>query len=228
MGDWFRDKYAEGAHRSRCCASCARWTRSRRSPCAELFGAPHASQAQLGMDAEPGRLLAFLASRFEAPALKRRIYKQVNDLVRDFLVEPLRHNWRPGGARHVAERSPSLIARLPRRNISGGRPRCLWHDPGHRPDRLRRRSSNRTGVPPAGADHQLFPLPQQELNSSRCGSRGTRSAPRHRGHGALRRPGRGKVFTRDFNQIPHAHITTTTARKSFRCAAAGRHRAVAA
>jgi glycine hydroxymethyltransferase len=84
MGNWLSDKYAEGTVGRRFYAGCRNVDTVEAlaaEHARELFGAPHAYvQPHSGIDANLVAYWAILASRIEAPALRRAGARHVNDL----------------------------------------------------------------------------------------------------------------------------------------------------
>jgi glycine hydroxymethyltransferase len=221
MGNWLSDKYAEGTVGRRFYAGCQNvdTVESVASEHArELFGAPHAYvQPHSGIDANLVAYWAVLAERVEAPALKELGKRQINDLT-DTEWAKLRADL--GNQRMLGM---SLDA--------GGH---LTH--GFRPNISGKMFDQRSyGVDPATGLIDYAALREQAREFRPLVIVGGYSAyPRRVDFAALREIAdevgatlmvdmahfaglvAGKVFTGDFDPVPHAHIVTTTTHKSLR------------
>ncbi len=221
MGNWFSDKYAEGTVGRRFYAGCAQVDAVEAIAAGharELFGAPHAYvQPHSGIDANLVAFWAILADRVEAPALAKAGAAQVNDLTDSDWAE-LRHEL--GNQRMLGM---SLDA--------GGH---LTH--GFRPNISGKMFDQRSyGTHPATGliDYQALRGIAREFRPLVLLA-GYSAYPRKVNFAVMREIAdeigavfmvdmahfaglvAGKVFTGDFDPVPHAHIVTTTTHKSLR------------
>jgi glycine hydroxymethyltransferase len=221
MGNWLSDKYAEGTIGRRFYAGCQN-VDTVESVAAEhareLFGTPHAYvQPHSGIDANLVAYWAVLADRVEAPTLKRLGKRQVNDLTDGEWAE-LRAAF--GNQRMLGM---SLDA--------GGH---LTH--GFRPNISGKMFDQRSyGVDPATGQIDYAALRETAKEFRPLVIVGGYSAyPRKVNFRIMREIAdevgatfmvdmahfaglvAGKVFTGDFDPVPHAHIVTTTTHKSLR------------
>jgi glycine hydroxymethyltransferase len=221
MGNWLSDKYAEGTIGRRFYAGCQN-VDTVESVAAEhareLFGTPHAYvQPHSGIDANLVAYWAVLADRVEAPTLKRLGKRQVNDLTDGEWAE-LRAAF--GNQRMLGM---SLDA--------GGH---LTH--GFRPNISGKMFDQRSyGVNPATGQIDYAALRETAKEFRPLVIVGGYSAyPRKVNFRIMREIAdevgatfmvdmahfaglvAGKVFTGDFDPVPHAHIVTTTTHKSLR------------
>src|SRR5215218_9935207 len=221
MGNWLSDKYAEGTVGHRFYAGC-RNVDTVESVAAEhareLFGAPHAYvQPHSGIDANLVAYWAILAERVEVPALAKAQARQVNDLA-DADWARLRHEL--GNQRMLGM---SLDA--------GGH---LTH--GFRPNISGKMFDQRSyGTDPATGliDYDALRETAREFKPLIIVG-GYSAYPRKVNFRIMREIAdevgatflvdmahfaglvAGKVFTGDFDPVPHAHIVTTTTHKSLR------------
>ncbi|MEV7225523.1 glycine hydroxymethyltransferase [Polymorphospora sp. NPDC051019] len=221
MGNWFSDKYAEGTIGRRFYAGCRNVDTVEAiaaEHARELFGAPHAYvQPHSGIDANLVAFWAILADRVEAPALRKAQVRQVNDLTEEdwFALRRELGNQRMLGM--------SLDA--------GGH---LTH--GFRPNISGKMFDQRSyGTDPATGLIDYAALRQTAKEFKPLVLVGGYSAyPRKVNFRILREIAdevgatfmvdmahfaglvAGKVFTGDFDPVPHAHIVTTTTHKSLR------------
>jgi glycine hydroxymethyltransferase len=221
MGNWLSDKYAEGTVGRRFYAGCQN-VDTVESVAAEhareLFGAQHAYvQPHSGIDANLVAYWAILADRVEAPALKDLGKRQINDLT-DAEWAKLRSDL--GNQRMLGM---SLDA--------GGH---LTH--GFRPNISGKMFDQRSyGVDPATGQIDYAALRETARDFRPLVIVAGYSAyPRRVDFAAMREIAdevgatlmvdmahfaglvAGKVFTGDFDPVPHAHIVTTTTHKSLR------------
>jgi len=221
MGNWFSDKYAEGTIGRRFYAGCAQVDTVEAiaaEHARELFGAPHAYvQPHSGIDANLVAFWAILADRVEAPALAKAQVRHVNDL-NDQDWAQLRREL--GDQRMLGM---SLDA--------GGH---LTH--GFRPNISGKMFDQRSyGTDPVTGliDYQALRRTAQEFRPLVLLA-GYSAYPRKVNFAAMREIAdeigavfmvdmahfaglvAGKVFTGDFDPVPHAQIVTTTTHKSLR------------
>ncbi|MER7893914.1 glycine hydroxymethyltransferase [Micromonospora sp. NPDC094482] len=221
MGNWFSDKYAEGTVGRRFYAGCQNVDTVEAlaaEHARELFGAAHAYvQPHSGIDANLVAFWAVLADRVESPALKKAQVRQVNDLTEAdwFALRRELGNQRMLGM--------SLDA--------GGH---LTH--GFRPNISGKMFDQRSyGTDPATGliDYDKVAEIAREFKPLILVG-GYSAYPRKVNFRILREIAdsvgatfmvdmahfaglvAGKVFTGDFDPVPHAHIVTTTTHKSLR------------
>ncbi|MEU1589801.1 glycine hydroxymethyltransferase [Micromonospora sp. NPDC005710] len=221
MGNWFSDKYAEGTVGRRFYAGCQNVDTVEAlaaEHARELFGAAHAYvQPHSGIDANLVAFWAVLADRVESPALKKAQVRQVNDLTEAdwFTLRRELGNQRMLGM--------SLDA--------GGH---LTH--GFRPNISGKMFDQRSyGTDPATGliDYDRVAEAAREFKPLILVG-GYSAYPRKVNFRILREIAdsvgatfmvdmahfaglvAGKVFTGDFDPVPHAHIVTTTTHKSLR------------
>jgi glycine hydroxymethyltransferase len=221
MGNWFSDKYAEGTVGRRFYAGCQNVDTVEQIAAEHakaLFGAPYAYvQPHSGIDANLVAYWAILADRVEAPALAAAGRKNVNDMT-DAEWAQLRAAF--GNQRMLGM---SLDA--------GGH---LTH--GFRPNISGKMFDQRSyGVDPATGliDYDALRATAREFKPLVIVG-GYSAYPRKVNFRLMREIAdevgatfmvdmahfaglvAGKVFTGDFDPIPHAHIVTTTTHKSLR------------
>ncbi|MDZ5442918.1 glycine hydroxymethyltransferase [Micromonospora sp. 4G57] len=221
MGNWFSDKYAEGTVGRRFYAGCQNVDTVEAlaaEHARELFGAAHAYvQPHSGIDANLVAFWAILADRVESPALKKAQVRQVNDLTEAdwFALRRELGNQRMLGM--------SLDA--------GGH---LTH--GFRPNISGKMFDQRSyGTDPATGlvDYDKVAEAAREFKPLILVA-GYSAYPRRVNFRIMREIAdsvgatfmvdmahfaglvAGKVFTGDFDPVPHAHIVTTTTHKSLR------------
>jgi glycine hydroxymethyltransferase len=221
MGNWLSDKYAEGTIGRRFYAGCQNVDTVEAvavEHAKALFGAPHAYvQPHSGIDANLVAYWAILADRVEAPALATAQKRNVNDLSEGEWAQ-LRQAF--GNQRMLGM---SLDA--------GGH---LTH--GFRPNISGKMFDQRSyGVDPSTGliDYEGLRATAHEFRPLVIVG-GYSAYPRKVNFRIMREIAdevgatfmvdmahfaglvAGKVFTGDFDPIPHAHITTTTTHKSLR------------
>ncbi|SCL46905.1 glycine hydroxymethyltransferase [Micromonospora chersina] len=221
MGNWFSDKYAEGTIGRRFYAGCQNVDTVEAlaaDHAKELFGAAHAYvQPHSGIDANLVAFWAILADRVESPALRKAQVRQVNDLTEAdwFALRRELGNQRMLGM--------SLDA--------GGH---LTH--GFRPNISGKMFDQRSyGTDPATGlvDYDKVAEAAREFKPLILVA-GYSAYPRKVNFRIMREIAdsvgatfmvdmahfaglvAGKVFTGDFDPVPHAHIVTTTTHKSLR------------
>lgn len=221
MGNWFSDKYAEGTIGRRFYAGC-RNVDTVESIAAEhakeLFGAAHAYvQPHSGIDANLVAFWAILADRVEVPALQKYKARQLNDLSEADWFE-LRREF---GNQRMLGMSLDAGGHLThgfRPNISGKMfdQRSYGTDPVTGLidyDALRRTAHDFKPLIIVGG-YSAYPRKvnfriMREI-ADEVGATFMVDMAHFAGLVA------GKVFTGDFDPIPHAHIVTTTTHKSLR------------
>src|SRR5215475_1732437 len=221
MGNWLSDKYAEGTIGRRFYAGC-RNVDTVESLAAEharaLFGAAHAYvQPHSGIDANLVAYWAVLAARVEAPALRRAQVRHVNDLTEQ--------DWaalrRELGDQRMLGMSLDAGGHLThgfRPNISGKMfaQRSYGTDPATGLldyDSLRRAAREfRPLILVAGCSAYPRMINFRLLREIADEVDATLLVDMAHFAGLVA----GKVFTGDFDPVPHAHIVTTTTHKSLR------------
>ncbi|GAA0385599.1 glycine hydroxymethyltransferase [Micromonospora gifhornensis] len=221
MGNWFSDKYAEGTVGRRFYAGCQNVDTVEAlaaEHARELFGATHAYvQPHSGIDANLVAFWAILADRVEAPALKQAQARHVNDLTEA--------DW-------FALRRELGDQRMLGMSLDAGG--HLTH--GFRPNISGKMFDQRSyGTDPATGlvDYDKVAEAAREFRPLVLVA-GYSAYPRKVNFRIMREIAdsvgatfmvdmahfaglvAGKVFTGDFNPVPHAHIVTTTTHKSLR------------
>jgi glycine hydroxymethyltransferase len=221
MGNWFSDKYAEGTIGRRFYAGCANVDTVEKiaaDHARELFGAPHAYvQPHSGIDANLVAFWAILADRVEAPALAKAQVRHVNDLTERDWAELRREL----GSQRMLGMSLDAGGHLThgfRPNISGK----MFDQRSYGTDPV-------TGL----IDYQALRQAAREFKPLVLLA-GYSAYPRKVNFATMREIAdeagavfmvdmahfaglvAGKVFTGDFDPVPHAHIVTTTTHKSLR------------
>ncbi|HEY7010558.1 MAG TPA: glycine hydroxymethyltransferase [Jatrophihabitantaceae bacterium] len=221
MGTWLSDKYAEGTIGHRFYAGCQNIDTVEQAAAdhaRELFAAPHAYvQPHSGIDANLVAFWAILAQRIEAPALAEAGAKHVNDLSEDDWGR-LRTSFGNQRALGMSLDAGGHLTHGFRPNISGK----MFHQSSY------------------GTDPQTGLLDYDEVRRIAREFRpliliaGYSAYPRKINFATMREIAdevdavlmvdmahfaglvAGKVFTGDFDPVPHAHVTTTTTHKSLR------------
>ena len=221
MGNWLSDKYAEGTVGRRFYAGCRNVDTVEAlaaEHARELFGAAHAYvQPHSGIDANLVAYWAILADRVEAPALKRAQVRQLNDLTEQDWFELRRElgNQRMLG---MSLDSGGHLTHGFRPNISGKMfdQRSYGADPDTGLiDYAAVREAAREFRPLIlVAGYSAYPRKvnfriMREI-ADEVGATFMVDMAHFAGLVA------GKVFTGDFDPVPHAHIVTTTTHKSLR------------
>ncbi|MEV4490823.1 glycine hydroxymethyltransferase [Micromonospora coxensis] len=221
MGNWFSDKYAEGTVGRRFYAGCQNVDTVEAlaaEHARELFGASHAYvQPHSGIDANLVAFWAILADRVESPALKKAQVRQVNDLTEA--------DW-------FALRRELGDQRMLGMSLDAGG--HLTH--GFRPNISGKMFDQRSyGTDPATGliDYDKVAEAAREFKPLILVA-GYSAYPRKVNFRIMREIAdsvgatfmvdmahfaglvAGKVFTGDFDPVPHAHIVTTTTHKSLR------------
>ncbi|SCF43697.1 serine hydroxymethyltransferase [Micromonospora matsumotoense] len=221
MGNWFSDKYAEGTVGRRFYAGCQNVDTVEAlaaEHAKELFGASHAYvQPHSGIDANLVAFWAILADRVESPALKKAQVRHVNDLTEaDWFA--LR---RELGDQRMLGMSLDAGGHLThgfRPNISGKMfdQRSYGTDPATGLIDYDRVAEAAREFKPLilVAGYSAYPRKvnfriMREIADS-VGATFMVDMAHFAGLVA------GKVFTGDFDPVPHAHIVTTTTHKSLR------------
>ncbi|WP_089154199.1 glycine hydroxymethyltransferase [Micromonospora sp. NBS 11-29] len=221
MGNWFSDKYAEGTIGRRFYAGCQNVDTVEAlaaEHAKELFGAAHAYvQPHSGIDANLVAFWAILADRVESPALRKAQVRQVNDLTEA--------DW-------FALRRELGDQRMLGMSLDAGG--HLTH--GFRPNISGKMFDQRSyGTDPATGliDYDRVAEAAREFRPLILVA-GYSAYPRKVNFRIMREIAdsvgatfmvdmahfaglvAGKVFTGDFDPVPHAHIVTTTTHKSLR------------
>jgi glycine hydroxymethyltransferase len=221
MGNWLSDKYAEGTIGHRFYAGCQNIDTVEQAAADHaraLFDAPHAYvQPHSGIDANLVAFWAILAQRIESPALAEAGAKHVNDLSDD--------DWQR--LRKALGNQRALGMSLD----AGGH---LTH--GFRPNisgKMFHQSSYGTDPSTELLDYDVVRAAAREFKPLVLIA-GYSAYPRKINFATMREIAdevgatlmvdmahfaglvAGKVFTGDFDPVPHAHVTTTTTHKSLR------------
>lgn len=221
MGNWLSDKYAEGTIGRRFYAGCRNVDRvealAAERAC-QLFGADHAYvQPHSGIDANLVAYWAILAQRVEAPALSRLGARTVHDLTESDW-EDLRHEFGNQRMLGMSLDSGGHLTHGFRHNISGKmfHQRSYGVDPATGVldyDEVRDMAREfRPLILVAGysAYPRLINFRIMREIADEVGATFMVDMAHFAGLVA------GKVFTGDFDPVPHAHVVTTTTHKSLR------------
>ena len=221
MGNWLSDKYAEGTIGHRFYAGCQNIDTVEQAAADHakaLFGAPHAYvQPHSGIDANLVAFWAILAHRVESPALERANAKHVNDLSpADW--EQLRHALGNQRALGMSLDAGGHLTHGFRPNISG---------------KMFEQSSYGTDPETELLDYDQVRSMAREFKPLVLIA-GYSAYPRKIDFAKMREIAdevgatlmvdmahfaglvAGKVFTGEFDPVPHAHVTTSTTHKSLR------------
>ena len=221
MGTWLSDKYAEGTVGHRFYAGCQNIDTVEQTAAdhaRELFGASHAYvQPHSGIDANLVAFWAILAQRIESPALEKAGAKHVNDLSEDDW-EDLRKALGNQRALGMSLDAGGHLTHGFRPNISGK----MFHQRSYGTD-------PETGL----LDYDGVRAAAREFRPLILIA-GYSAYPRRINFATMREIAdevgavlmvdmahfaglvAGKVFTGDFDPVPHAHVVTTTTHKSLR------------
>jgi glycine hydroxymethyltransferase len=221
MGNWFSDKYAEGTIGRRFYAGC-RNVDTVEAVAAEharaLFGAAHAYvQPHSGIDANLVAYWAVLAQRVESPALRRAQARHVNDLTaadwsalrREFGEQRMLGMSLDAGGHLTHGFRPNISGKMFEQRSYGTDPATGLLDY----DALRRTAQEfRPLILVAGysAYPRLINFRLMREIADEVGATFLVDMAHFAGLVA------GKVFTGDFDPVPHAHLVTTTTHKSLR------------
>jgi glycine hydroxymethyltransferase len=221
MGNWLSDKYAEGTIGHRFYAGCQNIDTVEQAAAEharELFGAAHAYvQPHSGIDANLVAFWSILAQRIESPALEQAGAKHVNDLsAADW--EALRKTLGNQRALGMSLDAGGHLTHGFRPNISG---------------KMFEQSSYGTDPETGLLDYDLVRQTAREFKPLILIA-GYSAYPRKINFATMREIAdevgavlmvdmahfaglvAGKVFTGDFDPVPHAHVVTTTTHKSLR------------
>jgi glycine hydroxymethyltransferase len=221
MGTWLADKYAEGTIGHRFYAGCQNIDTVEQAAADHaraLFAAPHAYvQPHSGIDANLVAFWAILAQRVESPALEKAGAKHVNDLSEDDW-QVLRKALGDQRALGMSLDAGGHLTHGFRPNISGK----MFHQSSYGTD-------PETGL----LDYDVVRERAREFKPLVLIA-GYSAYPRKINFATMREIAdevgatlmvdmahfaglvAGKVFTGDFDPVPHAHVTTTTTHKSLR------------
>ena len=222
MGTWLSDKYAEGTIGHRFYAGCQNVDTVEQlaaDHARALFGAPHAYvQPHSGIDANLVAFWAILAQRIESPALGEAGVEHVNDLSAEDWEQLRRALRRPADARHVAGRRRPPDPRLPAEHRGKMFDQIVLRNrPRDRAARLRRGSRGWRGSSARSiliAGYSAYPRKINFATMREIADEVGATLMVDMAHFAGLVA--GKVFTGDFDPVPHAHVTTTTTHKSLR------------
>jgi glycine hydroxymethyltransferase len=221
MGTWLSDKYAEGTIGHRFYAGCQNIDTVEQAAAdhaTALFGAPHAYvQPHSGIDANLVAFWAILAQRIESPALEKAGAKHVNELTpADW--EALRRELGNQRALGMSLDAGGHLTHGFRPNISG---------------KMFEQSSYGTDPDTGLLDYDAVAAVAREFKPLVLIA-GYSAYPRRINFATMREIAdevgatlmvdmahfaglvAGKVFTGDYDPVPHAHVTTTTTHKSLR------------
>src|SRR6195952_1542086 len=221
MGTWFSDKYAEGTVGHRFYAACQNVDTVEAlaaEHARELFGAPYAyAQPHSGIDANLVAFWSILANRVETPALERLGAKNVNELS-ETDWEQLRHEFGNQRLLGMALDAGGHLTHGFRPNISGK----MFHQQQYGTD-------PETGL----LDYDAVAAKAREFKPLIIVA-GYSAYPRRVNFAKMREIAdevgavlmvdmahfaglvAGKVFTGDYDPVPHAQVVTTTTHKSLR------------
>jgi glycine hydroxymethyltransferase len=221
MGNWLSDKYAEGTIGHRFYAGCQNIDTVEQAAADHaraLFDAPHAYvQPHSGIDANLVAFWAILAQRVEAPALEAAGAKHVNDLSPSDW-ESLRKTLGNQRALGMSLDAGGHLTHGFRPNISG---------------KMFEQSSYGTDPETGLLDYDVVRATAREFKPLVLIA-GYSAYPRRINFAKMREIAdevgatlmvdmahfaglvAGKVFTGDYDPVPHAHVTTTTTHKSLR------------
>ena len=221
MGTWLSDKYAEGTIGHRFYAACQNIDTVEQAAADHakaLFGAPHAYvQPHSGIDANLVAFWSILAQRIESPALDKAGAKHVNDLS-DGDWETLRRQLGNQRALGMSLDAGGHLTHGFRPNISG---------------KMFEQSSYGTDPQTGLLDYDLVRATAREFKPLVLIA-GYSAYPRKVNFATMREIAdevgavlmvdmahfaglvAGKVFTGDYDPVPHAHVVTTTTHKSLR------------
>ncbi|WP_104524211.1 glycine hydroxymethyltransferase [Blastococcus atacamensis] len=221
MGNWFSDKYAEGTVGHRFYAGCQNVDTVEAlaaEHARELFGAPHAYvQPHSGIDANLVAFWAVLAQRVELPALEKAGVRHVNDLT-DEDWSTLRHALGDQRMLGMSLDAGGHLTHGFRPNISG---------------KMFEQSSYGTDPSTGLLDYDVVRARAKEFRPLILMA-GYSAFPRRINFATMREIAdevgatlivdmahfaglvAGKVFSGDFDPVPHAHVVTSTSHKSLR------------
>ncbi len=221
MGTWLSDKYAEGTVGHRFYAACQNIDTVEQTAADHakaLFGASHAYvQPHSGIDANLVAFWAILAQRIESPALAAAGAKHVNDLSEDDWQQ-LRRALGDQRALGMSLDAGGHLTHGFRPNISGK----MFHQASYGTDET-------TGL----LDYDKVRATAREFKPLVLIA-GYSAYPRKVNFATMREIAdevgavlmvdmahfaglvAGKVFTGDYDPVPHAHVVTTTTHKSLR------------
>jgi glycine hydroxymethyltransferase len=221
MGSWLSDKYAEGTIGHRFYAGCQNIDTVEQAAADHaraLFGSPHAYvQPHSGIDANLVAFWAILAQRIESPALAKAGAKHVNDLTAEDW-ESLRRELGNQRALGMSLDAGGHLTHGFRPNISGK----MFHQSSYGTDPEtglldydKVRESAREFKPLVLiAGYSAYPrkidFAKMREIADEVGATLMVDMAHFAGLVA------GKVFTGEFDPVPHAHVTTTTTHKSLR------------
>jgi glycine hydroxymethyltransferase len=221
MGTWLSDKYAEGTIGHRFYAACQNIDTVEQAAADHakaLFGAPHAYvQPHSGIDANLVAFWAILAQRIESPALAAAGAKHVNDLS-DADWQQLRHALGDQRALGMSLDAGGHLTHGFRPNISGK----MFHQSSYGTDETTElldydkvRATAKEFKPLVLiAGYSAYPRKVNFATMREIADEVGATLMVDMAHFAGLVA--GKVFTGDYDPVPHAHVTTTTTHKSLR------------
>jgi len=221
MGQWMSDKYAEGTVGHRFYAGCQNIDTVEQlaaDHARELFSAPHAYvQPHSGIDANLVAFWAILAQRIESPALEKAGAKHVNDLceadwadLRKALGDQRMIGMSLDAGGHLTHGfRPNISGKMFNQTSYGTDPETGLLDYDE-VARLAREFKPLVLVAGYSAYPRRVNFAKMREIADEVGATLMVDMAHFAGLVA------GKVFTGDFDPVPHAHVTTTTTHKSLR------------
>src|ERR1700750_797396 len=221
MGTWFSDKYAEGTVGHRFYAGCQNVDTVEAlaaEHARELFGAPHAYvQPHSGIDANLVAFWAILAQLVESPALEKAGAKHVNDLSESDWAA-LRSDLGNQRMLGMALDAGGHLTHGFRPNISGK----MFHQSSYGTDPSTELLDYALGRDRAREFKPLILIAGYSAYPRKINFATMREIADEVGATLMVDMAHfaglvaGKVFTGDFDPVPHAHVVTTTTHKSLR------------
>jgi len=221
MGQWMSDKYAEGTVGHRFYAGCQNIDTVEQlaaDHARELFSAPHAYvQPHSGIDANLVAFWAILAQRIESPALEKAGAKHVNDLseadwadLRKALGDQRMIGMSLDAGGHLTHGfRPNISGKMFNQTSYGTDPETGLLDY----DEVARLAREfKPLILMAGYSAYLRKVNFATMREIADSVGATLMVDMAHFAGLVA----GKVFTGDFDPVPHAHVTTTTTHKSLR------------
>ena len=221
MGQWMSDKYAEGTVGHRFYAGCQNIDTVEQlaaDHARELFSAPHAYvQPHSGIDANLVAFWAILAQRIESPALEKAGAKHVNDLseadwadLRKALGDQRMIGMSLDAGGHLTHGfRPNISGKMFNQTSYGTDPETGLLDY----DEVARLAREfKPLILMAGYSAYLRKVNFATMREIADSVGATLMVDMAHFAGLVA----GKVFTGDFDPVPHTHVTTTTTHKSLR------------
>jgi glycine hydroxymethyltransferase len=221
MGNWLSDKYAEGTIGHRFYAGCQNIDTVEQAAADHakaLFGAPHAYvQPHSGIDANLVAFWAILAQRVESPALERAGAKHVNDLtpadweqLRGELGNQRALGMSLDAGGHLTHGfRPNISGKMFEQSSYGTDPETELLDYDH-VRQMAREFKPLVLIAGYSAYPRKIDFAKMREIADEVGATLMVDMAHFAGLVA------GKVFTGEFDPVPHAHVTTSTTHKSLR------------